>query len=130
VSFDYLANLRKLKITFLSDGRVIEEKGVLINEKPNQEVREKKNGFEPLVYTLWNPRRLNHIGLHGPLQGQLYFFYYFYGLLVIVDSKCSIVCCSESCHLQGYSAVHLLVRLFLARQILYPENFVSCRLSA
>jgi hypothetical protein len=34
VSFDYLANLRKLKKIFLMDG--------LINEKPDQGVRERK----------------------------------------------------------------------------------------
>jgi hypothetical protein len=43
VSFDYLANLIKLKKnTFLGMGGGNEEKGVLINEKPNQEVRERK----------------------------------------------------------------------------------------
>jgi hypothetical protein len=42
VSFDYLANLRKLKKTFLRMGGGIEERGVLINEKNNQGVWEGK----------------------------------------------------------------------------------------
>jgi hypothetical protein len=41
VSFDYLANLRKLKKKFGMGGGN-EERGVLINEKPNQGVRERK----------------------------------------------------------------------------------------
>jgi hypothetical protein len=41
VSFDYLANLRKLKKNVWMGGGN-EEKGLLINEKPNQGVRKKK----------------------------------------------------------------------------------------
>jgi hypothetical protein len=50
VYFDNLANLRKLK-TILSDGRSNEEKGILINEKSNQEAgTEKRLETAVLVY--------------------------------------------------------------------------------
>jgi hypothetical protein len=44
VSFDYLANLRKFKKKlFCGMGRCNEDRGVLINEKPNQGVQDRKN---------------------------------------------------------------------------------------
>jgi hypothetical protein len=42
VSFDYLANLRKLKKNLFVGWAGVMKRGVLINEKPNQGVREKK----------------------------------------------------------------------------------------
>jgi hypothetical protein len=42
VLFDYLANLRKLKKNFFEGWAGVMKRGVFINEKPNQGVRERK----------------------------------------------------------------------------------------
>jgi hypothetical protein len=64
VWFDYLANLRKFKKKNFFEGR----KGLLINEKPNQGVRERKKlGYTGLDH-VESPTSPNRIGLHGLLQ--------------------------------------------------------------
>jgi hypothetical protein len=42
VSFDYLANLRKLKKNFFEGWAKVMKRGVLKNEKPNPGLRERK----------------------------------------------------------------------------------------
>jgi hypothetical protein len=42
VTFDYLANLRKLKKKLFEGWAGVRREGVLINERPNQGIRERK----------------------------------------------------------------------------------------
>jgi hypothetical protein len=49
VSFDYLANLRKLKINFFEGWAGVMKRGILINEKPYSKNTGEKKVWDALV---------------------------------------------------------------------------------